>query len=280
MNCVLKRIALIENKGRAFALATGQVVRNLAKRHDIKVSAFSTNGQPVGGPADIAGADLIIACGGDGTIIEAAHRSKGSGIPIAGINAGYLGFLSAFSGKDDASLQRGLACVFDGSFIIERRAAIEAMGMWAINDIVLAAQDKGTLLNLHLNIGGAAVTKYFGDGLIVATPTGSTAYSLAAGGPVVAQGNRSLIITPICPHSFANRSIVVSEDDEIEVICPDSNRSSPMLSCDGKTRDIKNGAHLQIRVSKTDFPLVSLKETNRYEILVEKLGWRSLPQEG
>jgi len=169
--------------------------------------------------------------------------------------------------------------VLDGSFAVEHRAALETMGMWAINDIVLTAQDKGALINLHLSIGGVPVTKYFGDGLIIATPTGSTAYSLAAGGPVVSHGNRAVVLTPICPHSFANRSIVVSEDDEIEVVCPGDNHSLPMMACDGKLKKIRRGAVLNIRISTTDFPLVSLRCTNRYDILVEKLGWRTLPQE-
>lgn len=273
------KILILQNITRPFARKTTQVVECVAKTQGIPTLTIDTTGQAPGNPPDIQEGDacLIIAVGGDGTIIEAAHRSRGSKIPIAGINAGYLGFLSAFSGKTKSELKTGVLKILKGQFQVEERITIEALGMWAINDIVLKAHDEGGMLNLHVRIGRTAVTQFYGDGIIIATPTGSTAYSLAAGGPVLTQANRSLVLTPICPHSFANRALIVSETDNLKIICPKSNRSDITLCCDGQSATLERGNKLEIKVSEDAFPLVSLTTTNRYSILVEKLGWKPLP---
>jgi len=273
-------ILILQNTARPFAEKTAKLVAAIARAEGVLTATLPTTGRSVGETPDIpaGAADLIIACGGDGTIIEAAHRSRGSKIPIAGINAGYLGFLSAFSGRNTHALRQGTKKILAGKFSVEHRATIETLGQWAVNDIVILSQEKSSLISLQLKIGKTAATEYYGDGLIIATPTGSTAYSLAAGGPVLTQGNRALVITPICPHSFANRSVIVSENETIEIICPKGTRAKPAVSCDGQTQNLEAGTRLSIQVSKTDFPLVSMKTTNRYEILVEKLGWRPLPK--
>lgn len=270
-----KKLVVLQNITRSFARKTAKLIIAKAIEQNIEVLELESIGGPIQTP-DILQGDMIIACGGDGTIIEAAHRSRGTNIPIAGINAGYLGFLSAFSAKNKGELFKGLKKIFLGEYIIEHRATIEALGLWAVNDIVIQ-RSGDTVIDLQLLIDGAAATDYRGDGLIISTPTGSTAYSLAAGGPVLTSGNQSVVLTPICPHSFANRSIIISGKEKIEVRCNENCKLPAQVYVDGQVREIKPGTKLSIEISKQPMPLVSLIATNRHAILAEKLGWRPLP---
>jgi len=272
----LKRLVVLQNIARDFARKTAKVIATKAREQKIEVIELESFGGPIKTP-DIFAADMIIACGGDGTIIEAAHRSRGSNIPIAGVNAGYLGFLSAFSAKNQAELLVGIKKLFQGDYTIEYRAAIEALGMWAVNDIVIQ-RSGDTFIDLQLLIDGAVATDYRGDGLIISTPTGSTAYSLAAGGPVLTSGNQSVVLTPICPHSFANRSVIISGSEKIEVRCNENSKLPAQVYVDGQQRKIRPGTKLGIGLSKNPMPLISLTATNRHAILAEKLGWKPLPQ--
>lgn len=268
------KFIILQNTQRPFAIKTAKEVQAFCSRNKLGFQMIDSLGYSCSADIPAGAADMIIACGGDGTILEAARRSFGSGIPIAGVNAGYLGYLSAFHAKSKPEFLKGLQDLKCGEFFIEKRYVVESGETWAMNDMVIARRHD-TIGEFELAINGHPATSYRGDGLIIATPTGSTAYSLAAGGPIVTGSNQTLVVTPICPHSLANRSVIVSSEDKLSINMPGSKPYS--LSIDGKESIIWPGKPIAIQISKKYVPLITLKTTNRLAILSEKLGWKPTP---
>jgi NAD+ kinase len=182
--------------------------------------------------------DLGITLGGDGTILSTARKIAMRGIPFCGINLGRIGFLAEI---ELSEMKTMLEKIIKNDYYIEERlmlgAVVERTGKTyyissALNDIVIAKTGVSRMSKLKLYVGGAYTADYWADGLIVATATGSTGYSLSAGGPIVTPNLKAVIITPICPHSFNNRSLVVSEEEEIRLEI--SSSSDMALSADGQ----------------------------------------------
>jgi NAD+ kinase len=239
-------------------------------------------------------ADLVIACGGDGTLLQTAHRIRGSGIPILGINVGYLGFITSIPGS---RVRQEIRRVLKADFVISHRTTLalsiegrkKAVNGWALNDVVISRGDNPHLISVSAKVGQRRLTSYRCDGLIVATPTGSTAYSLAAGGPIISPECNVLTVTPISAQSLTNRSVVVNSTEEIEMKL--EKVSGPgMLHVDVMplTRATP-GTVIRIRNSPESVPIAFLPEINYYEILGEKLKWHgdaladpptSLPRSG
>ncbi len=186
-------------------------------------------------------ADLVIACGGDGTLLQAAHRFRGTGIPILGINIGYLGFITSIRGD---RVRQEMRRVLNAEFVISQRTALDLVALknrsgagilgWALNDVLIVRGDNPHLISISARIGARRLTNYRCDGLIVATPTGSTAYSLAAGGPIISPECSVLTITPICPQSLTNRSVVVNSTEPIEMRL-DATSGPGVVQVDGMT---------------------------------------------
>ena len=224
-------------------------------------------------------ADLIIACGGDGTLLQTAHRFRGSGIPILGINIGYLGFITSIRGD---RVRREMRRILHSDFVISHRNALdlavhtgrETVSGWALNDAVIIRGDNPHLISISAQVGERPLTRYRCDGLIVSTPTGSTAYSLAAGGPIISPECNVLVVTPICPQSLTNRSVVVNSTEPIEMKLEVS--SGPgQVQVDGM--DLANAtpkSTIVVRTSSETVPIAFLPEINYYDILGEKLQWR------
>lgn len=227
-----------------------------------------------------AKADLVIVCGGDGTMLEAAHRTMGSGIPLLGINTGHIGYMTALNA---ASMKGGLdlARVLDADYKISERKALEidlvgrrrTARAWAVNDLVIARGDNPKLIQIDAKVGAQPLTQYRCDGLIVSTPTGSTAYNISAGGPIISPESDVLAITPICPHSLTNRSLVINGNEEVSfALNDDSGRGS--LQADGmQVAIIGPNDTVVARTSPTPLRLVFLPEQHHFQILVQKLGW-------
>ena len=194
--------------------------------------------------------DIAVAVGGDGTTLNVAKRAAIANKPTLGINGGRLGFMSGLE-KNELNM---LEMLVNGDYLIEKRMMLKA-----------------TLYNMHNEMLG----KYHclnDDGMIVATPTGSTAYSMAAGGPVVSPDNSCFVITPICPHSLINRSIVLSSDKSIEMTVSNDVNNQAFLSIDGSTSiPIDSNNRIEITTSKYSAKLIKLKPENFYEILNKKL---------
>lgn len=223
--------------------------------------------------------DLLLVFGGDGTLLRAAREIAGSQTPLLGINIGGLGFLTAVSSAD---LPRALKHVWNGEFKFENRALIEARANCgsrqvqetAFNDLVISRGVSSRLIELHVSVDDEPVTRYRCDGLIVSSPTGSTAYSLAAGGALVFPTAEVFQLTPICPHTLTNRSLILplTSTLRIKVINP---KPATILSADGQiVTDLNAGDEITIRRSRRTVRLVHLQDSSFFESLRAKLHWR------
>ncbi len=233
-----------------------------------------------GDPAALArNSDLLLVIGGDGTMLRAARDIAGSTTPLLGVNIGGLGFLTAVPSRD---LARALTYVWRGEFAYESRAMIEVSGLChgkriqesALNDIVISRGALARLIALDVSADGEIITHYRCDGLIISSPTGSTAYSLAAGGAVVLPSAEVFALTPICPHALSNRSIILPLDSTITVKAA-SPLPSTLLSVDGLVvADLDAGDEVTIRRSRRSIRLVHLANSSFLEALRRKLQWR------
>ena len=223
-------------------------------------------------------ADLIIAVGGDGTLLQAAHRVRGSSIPILGINIGYLGFITSIPGN---RVRHEMRRVLNAEFVISERTALaleihgkKKVSGWALNDALIVRGDNPHLISISSRVGERRLTNYRCDGLIVATPTGSTAYSLAAGGPIISPECNVLTITPICPQSLTNRSVVVNSTEKIEMKL-DASSGPGIVQVDGMTiARATPETVIRVQTSPDSVPIAFLPEINYYDTLSEKLKWR------
>jgi len=222
---------------------------------------------------------MVIAVGGDGTLLQAAHRFRGSNVPILGVNIGYLGFITSISSE---SIRREMSRVLNGDFVVSKRTALElqirgdkkAVTGWALNDAIITRGSNPHMISIDASIGNRRLTKYRCDGLIIATPTGSTAYSLAAGGPIISPECNVLTVTPICPQALTNRSVVVDSTEPIEIRL-DPSSGPAELQLDGmKLAKLTTGHTITVKISATPVPIAFLPEINYYDVLAEKLKWR------
>lgn len=231
---------------------------------------------------DIAGlaraSDLLMVFGGDGTMLRVAHEIAGATTPMLGINAGALGFLT---GVPAHQLLTALKQIRDGRTRVEARPLIEARvqadgrngSFTALNDFVIARSATARLIELEVIVDDEMLTRYRGDGLIVATPTGSTAYSLAAGGAIVSPSADVFALTPICPHTLSNRSVIVSLDSKIRVK-PTSDRVETILTADGQHSVPLGAGHVvTIGRSRHVVRLLHLTGSSFFETLRLKLHW-------
>lgn len=269
----IKRIGLIGNSGKA---ACADIVRKAAR-------LISRAGRkPVIHPDTAALArdvDLLLVFGGDGTMLRAARDLAGSATPLLGINIGGLGFLTAVPSD---GLARALNHIWKGEFKYESRALIEASGRchgrpvseMALNDIVIGRGAVSRLIGLDVSVDGELVTHYRCDGLIVSSPTGSTAYSLSAGGPVVFPTAEVFTLTPICPHALSNRSIILPLTSTIRVKATNP-MPATMLSVDGQVvAELDAGDEVTIRRGRRAVRLMHLADSSFLETLRRKLQWR------
>jgi len=269
----IKRIGLVGNSGKA---ACADIVRKAAR-------LISRAGRkPVINPDTAALArevDLLLVFGGDGTMLRAARDIAGSATPLLGINIGGLGFLTAVPSDE---LPRALNHIWKGEFKYESRALIEAGGRchgrpvreMALNDIVVGRGAVSRLIGLDVSVDGELVTHYRCDGLIVSSPTGSTAYSLSAGGAVVFPTAEVFALTPICPHALSNRSIILPLTSTIRVRATNP-MPATMLSVDGQVvAELDAGDEVTIRRGRRAVRLMHLADSSFLETLRRKLQWR------
>ena len=230
--------------------------------------------------------DLILCLGGDGTLLNAARSLEGRDIPILGVNLGGLGFLTAVP---SAEIDSCLDAVIAGAYQIENRRLLKAvvtdrgkehLVLHALNDIVL---DEGTFSRravvLRMTIDGEYIGTFTADGLVVATPTGSTAYSLSAGGPIVQPDVPALVVTPICAHSLSIRPLVFSNDEKVDVenLLPEVTLK---ITADGQdAHPLAPGMRIRVEQSERSVRLAFLGRRHYYEILRTKLNWGGIPKD-
>ena len=226
-------------------------------------------------------ADLLIVLGGDGTLLSVARAAHPHNIPILAVNLGSLGFLAEIS---IAELYPTLENILAGKFEIENRMLLNAC-IWrngekvedhnVLNDVVINKGAVARVINLQVLVDGQYMTSYRADGLIIATPTGSTAYSLSAGGPIIHPSMHTLVLSPICPFTLTNRSILIPDQSIIQVKLA-AEYDDVRVTLDGQEGyDMRAGDILEIKKTKTSFQLIRRPNKNYYQILRDKLHWGS-----
>lgn len=219
--------------------------------------------------------DFILSFGGDGTFLRATRYSKGK--PLAGVNLGGLGFLTIYGVEE---LEKLIDALRNGKFELEERMALRVTlsksknVFFALNDITVTVTGSSRMIHITVEANGETLSRYMADGVIVATPTGSTAYSLAAGGPVVHPHMNAVIITPICAHTLSVRPVIVPSDYPIHVI-PTSKREKILFSADGQDElIIEREARVEILAQQRAVKIIRLFDSPEFfSILHKKLGW-------
>lgn len=234
---------------------------------------------------EIRSADLLIAFGGDGTILHLARTVALHDVPVLGINLGSLGFMSELEVNEMERLQD----LVSWDFTIERRMMLDVSVIRdgrtvysniALNDAVVSKGSIARVVRLSIFTEEGRLTRVGGDGVIVSTPTGSTGYSMAAGGPIVEPTARNLLLTPICPHATRSSSYVLSPEHVITIEAADANRKFVYLSVDGgKAFSLKNDDQVKVSMSKYETQLVRLSKKSFCEILDKKMGMEAAKYE-
>jgi NAD+ kinase len=282
-----QRIGLVGNAEKPAAAVRARAAAQLIRRAGREVFCDAVTAQharikcdSLPDAASLAQAvDLLLVFGGDGTMLHVARQVAGSDTPMLGVNLGGLGFLTAVpSGK----LASALKLLWQGRFRYESRALIEVSGSGhgkkikatALNDIVISRGPASRLISLDVSVDGEPITRYRCDGLIVSSPTGSTAYSLAAGGAIVLPTAEVFALTPICPHALSNRSIILPLAATIRMKAVKTEPAT-FLNADGQIiGELVNGDEITIRRSRSTVRLVHLADSSFLEALRQKLHWR------
>ena len=237
----------------------------------------SHHATPLVEPEDIEGVDYVISMGGDGTFLEAANKVGDREIPILGVNMGRLGFLADVLPSE---IETTLDHVLRGDHIIEDHTVIKLetngetveCNPFALNDIAVLKRDSASMISIRAYVNGDFLVNYQADGLIIATPTGSTAYSLSNGGPIIVPQSGSLCITPVAPHSLNIRPIVINDTSVIELeVCSRSHNF--LVAVDGRSMKMAEETRLTIRKAPYTIKLIKLKSQRYFSTLHEKLMW-------
>lgn len=224
-------------------------------------------------------ADLLVVLGGDGTILNVVGQLEKTIKPIFGINIGSLGFLTCLN---SSAYREAVESIVSGKFALSERVLLSVQilkgdatthQMIALNDAVISRGEVSRLIRLQARVNGETLTEFNADGLVVATPTGSTAYSLSAGGPIMEPRSGVFVITPICPHVLTNRSVIVGDDAVIEVEA--SEPDHPVyLTIDGRSPvSLEFGSTVRIRRSGNTLPLAVLPQLSFFGVVRQKLKW-------
>lgn len=221
--------------------------------------------------------DIAIAIGGDGTMLQVAKNAAFHNKQALGINAGRLGFMSGLE-KNELEL---LSNLVHGNYTVDNRTMIKVDVIendavvhtrHCLNDVVVSRGEIARLIDADVFAGNKKIASYYADGVIISTPTGSTAYSLAAGGPLVSPQNNCIILTPICPHSLMNRSTILRNDEEITVMANSDLNNDSFLTFDGtEAIQIKQNSKIQISLSEYTARLIKIKSENFYDVLHKKM---------
>lgn len=255
--------------------------KRIFESHGIEVVIDNISGGMIdvmGQPFDMMcqNSDFLVTIGGDGTLISAVRRSYRYQLPVLGIHAGKLGFLADL---DFAELDSFVEKLLEGDYRIDKRAILQATivtpngesEIFAFNDIVLTRPSIAKMIRLETFVDGRSFNTYYGDGVVISTPTGSTAYNLSAGGPVLFPLTQVFALTPICPHSLTQRPVVLPGHFEIEMKTPDA---SALVIVDGQDLvEISDSDTVHIKLAGGAAHLIHRKEFNYFEVLKEKLGW-------
>ena len=222
-------------------------------------------------------ADMVICLGGDGTFLRAAEKVGAKGIPILGINTGRLGFLAAVAPEE---MEAALDEIYRGDYDVEERITLElsgngnlpAAGCTALNEIAILKRDSASMIGIHTSINGKYLTTYQADGLIVATPTGSTAYSLSNGGAIIVPQLRTVVLTAVAPHNLYTRPILIPDEWQLTLHI-DSRNHNYLVAVDGRNYTCSDETVLDIRRGRHAIRIVKRRGQDFFKTLRKKLGW-------
>jgi NAD+ kinase len=224
-------------------------------------------------------ADLVIVVGGDGTLLSAARRLVGIVVPTLGVNLGKLGFLAEHSLEDvytyvDGSIPQNWR--LNPKMMLQ--AQLNGKTQYALNDVLIAQGVMTRLINIDMNVDNVHATQYRADGVVVSTPVGSTGYSLSLGGPILTQGLRAFVVTPMAPHSLTNRPIVLEGSSRVSLKVQGSVDELALVADSQERLDIKPGDLVTVCAAPTDFLLISSGKRSYFDILRQKLAWGQQPR--
>lgn len=268
MGIDIKKIALFGNEGMDKAKSVAMQL--VADASQLGIELFSPDD-------DEFSADMVICLGGDGTFLDVASKVGNKEIPILGINIGHLGFLVNYGANEIHSL---LKDVMNGQFEVMNHNVLEVTSKdidlrgypFALNEVALLKHDISSMINIQASVDGEYMTTYMADGLIVGTPTGSTAYSLSVGGPVIVPQLDAMSLTPVAPHSLNMRPVVIGGDSEVELQVR-SRSGSFLISLDGRSHSYQDDVSLKIKKASYKVKVVTHTSHTFFKSLRNKLMW-------
>ncbi|MGQ9908334.1 MAG: NAD(+)/NADH kinase [Candidatus Flexifilum sp.] len=275
----IRRVGVLAHPARPASFPVADQIVDLLQRHDLECWVYHEwSPEQVG--ADVAGADLVIAIGGDGAMLRAAHVCAPAGVPLLGVNMGYLGFLTEIKTVDE--LDEALIRLLAGEGWIETRMMLDVQAFrgdlpigatLALNDAVISRGSEPRMIHLDMHIDGGWTTSYGADALIISTPTGSTAYALACGGPILPPELRSILIVPVAPHLSLDRPMVLPEGAIVEVFVAADAQQEIALSADGvRVCELRGDDRVVVRASPIVSRFLRLREqTYFYRSLLDRL---------
>lgn len=280
----LPRLAIFGHLKRQKVSEVVEEFKNFAKD---KAEIITSCGIEDCSPDVLKNCDFAVVFGGDGSIISAARNLSKTSVPMIGVNLGKLGFLAEFSISE---LEEYFSDIVSGKTTIEKRMMLRCevydssnrsrrkFSSAAINDVFITSGKLHRMIELKMAVDGQPIAGCVGDGLIISTPTGSTAYNLSAGGPILDSSMQAMVITPICPHSLSFRPIVISADNRVEVFCVRLSEGTT-ISIDGQDSLVLSvGDIVRLDKANSDFLVVNNPLRTRWETLAAKLGWAETPK--
>lgn len=266
---------------RGYLETKGQRVTVKIKSADWKDKAMEATEETEGAEGIPADVDCMLVLGGDGTVLQAARETKALHIPIIGVNLGTLGYMTQI---EPSGMEEALDRLIAGDYQQERRMMLKGRAFlqtgeqqdgWALNDIVIARRGSLQIIRFNIYVNGQFLNNYSADGVIVTTPTGSTGYNLSAGGPIIEPKAELIMLTPICPHTLNQRSIVLSPEDVIEIEIPvgkEGQAQTVEASFDGThTIALSTGDRVRIAKSQEGAEFIQLNRVSFLEVLHKKM---------
>ncbi|MGI9317887.1 MAG: NAD(+)/NADH kinase [bacterium] len=283
----ISKVGLFGKFGDSSVAPVLEEVRELLEKNELKVLLGSTTSAEIDGeriddqdqPLNHV-IDIAMVVGGDGTMLNAARLLSTHDVPAVGVNLGRLGFLTDIALSE---LEQSLESLINGDYSIEKRTLLETSvfsedelvykGI-SVNDAVISKGNTGRLIEFETHIDGRFVSHTRSDGLIVATPTGSTAYSLSAGGPIIYPTLSVISICPICPHTLSNRPIIIDENSQVQIDALKTSETHANLALDGLiVYELKGGEVIKLRRAENKLSMIRIDSHDHFDVMRSKLGW-------
>lgn len=275
----MRTIGLLPHEGKTEAIQAAAELVKILERAGLEVRFDADTARRLGRP-DLAcaaplghGLDLLVSLGGDGTLLKAARRVYPEQTPIFGINFGHLGFLAEVEARE---MHKAMDRILAGDYRLEERLMVSALrqdqagALVGLNDAVIAKSGGSSMISLEIILNGVSVTEFRADGLIVATPTGSTAYSLSAGGPIIHPGLPALVVTPVCAHSLHARPLVVGSNDSIAARITASHDEVVLVADGQESLALKTGDIVHFRRAEANTRLIRFAGPGFYDVLRDR----------